>query len=193
MTAAFLIQELLPIYNESIDDVARRAGRVARAASENVRMACAHVFRLSALELPPDHLTTAKGTQLAPHYAAFLHATLHHLSGDSKPGMFWELQELAYCAACVAQVTVRAQRGGASPLPGALRGRLWGAARGWACLGADYGDSAEATAALTREGARYVERIRDPDKSASTQRDVSLCTDCVKLQALQVCAQVVVG
>jgi hypothetical protein len=176
------MQELLPVYSESVEAAARKPGKLSR--TENQRLSIAHTVRLSTLSLPPSYLSTS--ARLAALYSSFLETTLCHVA-KGLPGMFWEAQELQYCvAASTAALSTQRSPDHCPMLPPALRGQLWNAAKSWLCLNERFEVAQDDAAALQRERSRFLERIRDTEQKASTSRDVALCMDCADLCAFSV-------
>jgi hypothetical protein len=176
------MQELLPIYSESIADAARRPGRSTR--EEGLRLAIAHIVRLSSRSLPPGHLITRPG--LCKQYSTFLDTTLRHVC-RALPGMFWEAQELQYCAAATtAAVCGQARLSHPHPLPAATREHLWDACKAWLCLTEGFREAPDAAAAIARERARSLDRVRDLEQRSIMDREMQNCVDALRLCAIRV-------
>ena len=176
------VQEVLPAYSESVTEAARRPGRSSR--GEDMRLAIAHIVRLSALNLPHGHLL--EQPQLGPFFADFLDTTMRHVA-HTPSGMFWEVQELQYCAAATAAaVCAQARPGQAPPLPAETRARLWDACKGWLCLTESFRTAPDLTAAVARERARTLDRVRDLEHRSAMDREMQNCVDALRLCAVRV-------
>lgn len=176
------VQELLPAYSESVAEAARRPGRSSR--GEDLRLAIAHIVRLSALNLPHGHLL--EQPELGPLYADFLDTTLRHVA-HTPSGMFWEVQELQYCAAATAAaVGAQARPGYGPPLPAETRARMWDACKAWLCLTESFRTAPDLTAAVARERARTLERVRDLEHRSAMDREMQNCVDALRLCAVRV-------
>jgi hypothetical protein len=178
-----LLQELLPTYSESIVEASKRSGRSVR--NEDLRLAIAHIVRLSALSLPPGHLIGRPG--LCQHYSTFLDTTLRHVS-RTPPGMFWEAQELQYCAASTAaSVCGQVRLAHPHPFAPAIRERLWDACKAWLCLTEGFREAPDAAAAVARERARTLDRVRDLEQRSVMDREMQNCVDALRLCSIRVC------